>query len=197
MNEPTPPATQHDIAREFIKRGQVIQYVLALLLLFLIGWALLDWNSRRDEPAVTDVDLTELSVVSSNAVCPGEELLIKISVHIEGKGKVERDVTVQRVEPAKTVIFSEPFRFSIVGPIDQSYYIPWRVPERYFNFETGLTEELPPGEYLRIVTLSAQGYRYMLSDTEAVQFTIRGDCHDEPGNDSVGSFGYRYRPYSF
>lgn len=189
-------------AQQFLKRGQLIQYILAFLLLVLLVWALGNWWVTRDEPAIRSLEITQMEVVSSTAICPGDSLMIKLAVHIEGEGNLELDTTVQRTTPAKTIIFSDPLRFSVIGPIDQEYYVPWRVPERYRNFETGNMESLPPGSYIRIITLSAQGYRYTFSDLESIDFTIREDCNHDPGDldifgnrdfDSVGSLPILYR----
>lgn len=178
-----------DVAQQFLRRGQLIQYILAFLLLVLLVWALVNWWVTKDEPAIRDVNITKMEVISSTAVCPGDNLMVKLSVHIEGEGNIELDTTVQRTSPAKTILFSSPLRFSVIGPIDQEYYVPWRVPERYRNFETGSMESIPPGPYIRIITLSAQGYRYTFSDLETVDFTIKEDCNNEPGD--VDIFGNR------
>lgn len=196
MSEPTSNLSQ-DVAQQFLRRGQLIQYVLASLLAVILIWALINWYLTRDEPAIQSIDITAITLVSPAVVCPGEMVMINLRVHIEGEGKVERDVTIQSISPAKTIIFSEPLRFSVIGPIDQEYLIPWRVPERYLNFETGQTEIIPPGDYFRIITLSAQGYRYMISDTDSIQFTIRGDCNNGPDNNDVGTFGNYHSPNGF
>lgn len=178
-----------DVAQQFLRRGQLIQYILAFLLLVLLVWALVNWWSTRDEPAIRDLEITTVEVVSPTSLCPSDTLMVKISVHIEGEGNIELDTTVQQETPAKTVIFSNPLRFSVIGPIDQEYYVPWRVPERYRNFETGTMEPIDPGSYFRIITLSAQGYRYTFSDLETIKFSIKEDCNNGPTDDPVGDYG--------
>lgn len=149
-------------------RTQIINYVSSILLLILFVWAALSWWNNR-------ISISNLHIVGESELCGGDWLIVAYDLYVNGTGVLVRDASTERVSPPRTVIFSEPLRYSVTGPIREQVIRAWQVPREFLDFETGRMAPLPPGEYLRNVSVSSPG-RSDTEDTESALFSIRSGC---------------------
>jgi hypothetical protein len=143
------------IAQNAVNRGNVVSWVILALLVGLLTWIGIEILKNRGQPHVDMIDLSEEKIVGVNSLCPGDVLITRFYLQVEGEGPLVRDNSVQR--DSDVVVFSDPQRFPVTGPISQEMPFVWRVPDTIYDFRTGNTIEFPSGDYLLNVSISSMG----------------------------------------
>lgn len=138
--------------------------IYAFVILFVI--APIVWNLWTNHVA-----LSEVEVVGSSELCPGDLLRFRYHLQTRGRGVFVRDLTTWRISPPKTMIFSEPRRFIIDEAIEQDLVESWEVPDVYFNYETWSEDPIQPGQYRRYISVISPS-KSTVEDIESVDFTI-------------------------
>lgn len=151
---------------------QLLFYLL-LPLLFTILYNI--WQDSNLS-IVKAVDVDNVYIISKDALCPGEKLVFGYQLHARGEGLLIRDLTVWKIDPPRTVIYSMERRFILDAAIDQKLVESWRIPDLYLDHETGEEQPLVPGAYRRYIAISSPSKDTVI-DIEHVDFTIREDCH--------------------
>lgn len=160
-----------------VKRGNTVNLILALLLLFLLGWGLIDWWLDRDLPRIRAVEISDNVLTVEKPLCRGDVLSFRFFLHIEGEGVLVRDTAVQ--QGSSTLIYSEepyPLRYPVKGPIDEVVMVNWQVPTEYFDYVSGEMLPFPSGEFIFLYSVSSLS-REVLSDQVPVTFRVLEDCN--------------------
>jgi len=162
------------IAEELVKRGQLVNMVLSVLLAVILGLIIYAWWNSRDLPQIDKITLSDAQVVSPVSLCPGDTYLVRFNSHIEGMGILVRDTSVEKNDPLQTIIFSDPLRYPKRGPVDETVTLAWKVPYLVFNYQTGNMISFPSGEYTYNVSIASM-QRNIVFDLVSFPFTIK-DC---------------------
>lgn len=122
------------------------------------------------------VEMNNLHVLSkSTELCHGDKLSFGYDLHIAGDGILIRDLTVWRVDPPQTIIYSE-FRRSIINEeTDQHHIETFKIPHSYHNYETDEWEPIPPGRYERRFSISSPSNLEAFTKA-SIPFTIKEKC---------------------
>lgn len=151
-----PPATptHDDELRQRLSRLNII--LIAMFATILIVPAVGSWWIARQLPIVNTVDISDVMLISDSVLCPNDPVVFSYHFNAKGTGVLVRDkVLWRRTPPPKTLIFSTTRRFILSDPVDQRLTEAWHIPERYINPETDLEEDLPPGDYRLIFSISS------------------------------------------
>lgn len=160
------------------KRIALINYVMAVLLVFTLGWALLDaWRTTVQEK-IESIRLIpdSVQVIGPTALCPGDTLTIRYSLEIDGTGVVITDDSVKLAD--RTVKFSDARREIIDQAETRVYEDSWKIPPRPAMAINGESRWLE-GSYVRYISVAASN-NYVSRYTDPVRFQtnfrIREDC---------------------
>lgn len=164
---------QSDI--EYRVRNNMRQFT-TFMVLFLVAQFLFTWWSSERHTIVKAVDIFDASTVGESDLCPGDKLIFTYGLDVKGSGRLLRDTTVWKVDPPRTVIYSDERRFIVDIPLSQKLTEAWIVPEEYYNYETAEFEILPPGEYRRYMSISSPLNENVL-DITSTPFTIKENCN--------------------
>lgn len=160
------------------RRINYTQSLLAALLLVVIAvpFAFSWWYSETSD-AIRDVSLTEMSIVSNTALCPGEILTTRHRFAAKGTGILIADATTWRITPPMTIVLSEARRFIVEGDSSRIVYRSYVIPATYTDERTLQQVPLEPGRYKRIISVSSESSGGIFS-AQSVEFTVRGDCSE-------------------
>lgn len=154
-------------------RRQIVGWLL-LIFLISVAWFWFAVTPTPVGPPMMSFDKAELS--GPSALCPGDILSYTIDVHVNAPGVYAIDVSVWRVTPPATVLFSDERRVVVTEPTEYELDREWRIPQFYPDPRTGELVPWLPGQYERRHALSTTS-RATRPSLVAVPFTIRGDCH--------------------
>lgn len=152
------------------KRVQAINYVLAVLLIVVLGWALYAaWLTSKQEK-ITSIDLVEgsVKVLGPTSLCPGDTTTIAYTLDIEGVGVIITDDSVEYAN--RTVKFSQSLREIVDRAGKRRYELPWTIPPHPDMAADGVDQWMP-GLHLRHVAIAASNI-YVSRYTDPVRFTI-------------------------
>lgn len=161
---------------ELTQRLKKQQRVMLFLFILVVTMPIL--YKVWEESNISIVKVVEMDppvILGSSDLCAGDKLTFSYNLHIRGTGVLIRDLTVWKVNPPKTVVFSDALRFIVDAPIDQELIESYAIPYFYRNRETSNLEKLPPGKYRRLIAISSPA-NYKVVAIEGVDFTIREDC---------------------
>jgi hypothetical protein len=147
--------------------------LITIILLVSTGWLFFAWYPTPVSGPL--FEYTDVEIHSPTALCPGEALNYDLTLHYDGQGVFVIDISVWRVTPPATVVYSESRRVVMTGPQEMLLPQRWVVPDRVFNPKTGLTEPFTPGLYERRHAVTTAS-RATAPAIIAVPFTVRGDC---------------------
>lgn len=158
------------------ERLENTQRTLVALFLFLVILPFF-WGLVKDaqNSIIKRIEITNMELITPSEVCPGDKLVFTYDLKVRGEGKLILDMTVWRVEPPKTIIFSDNRRFILGSALEHSLQETWLVPNSFFNYDIGEVEEIPPGLYRRYISISSPSLSN-IQDTHYVDFTVREDC---------------------
>jgi hypothetical protein len=152
------------------RRVQYINYVLALLLVVTLAWAMYAaWRSGQQEK-IESIALvpSSMKVLGPTALCPGDTMTIRYTLDIKGTGIIITDDTVQYAN--RTVKFSEALRDYIPGDMKRTYESAWTIPEHPAMTANG-NDAWHPGLYMRYITVAASN-AYISRYTEPASFKV-------------------------
>lgn len=127
-------------------RMMVIVSALLLLLQGIVGRRVL---TLREVPGEAAIVYTAVDVVGDAALCPGETLTYTLEFVYNQPGVFDVDVTVFRVTPPQTILFSETRRVVIAEPEALTVAYAWVIPAEYEDIRTQAMVALAPGQYER------------------------------------------------
>lgn len=174
-----------DQFRQVVERGQrrmqVINYILAVLLIIVLVWAFYaSWRQSLQEK-ISSIDLVpgSVRVVGPTDLCPGDTLTIRYALKIVGVGVVISDDSVKYGD--RTVKFSNSRRDIIDQTETRNYEDKWTIPEQP-DMEIDGHPGWMPGTYVRYISIAASNI-YVSRYTDPVrfttQFTVKPDCPKE------------------
>lgn len=157
----------------FISKAKTTNRMLLIAIALVVLVPLL-YNIYLDSKInfVKQVDIKDLTVLSGTDLCIGDTLTFAYTLHARGSGVLALDLTLWRVDPPKTVIYSKSERFIIDEPVEQRSVESWRVSSFYKNREKDMLDFIPPGNYRRIIAISSPT-NYKIVDIESIDFTIK------------------------
>lgn len=166
------------VLRRSERRVQVINYVLAVLLAIVLGWALYASWRNAQQAKIESITLVEDSVrvLSPTALCPGDTLAIHFALDVRGTGTVIVDDFVQHKD--HTVKFSRGWRDWFQDSSRRIYEDRWVIPSRP-EMPVDESGEWIAGDYTRVISVAASNAyvsRYVTPATFGVDFDIRSDC---------------------
>lgn len=167
-----------EVLAESQRRVQVINYVLAVLLIITLVWAFYAaWRSSRQEK-IESISLVpdSVKVIGPSLLCPGDTMTIAYKLDIEGVGVIIADDSVEYAN--RTVKFSQSLREIINQSGRRSYELAWKIPPKP-EMAGNDNAEWMPGLYLRYISIAASNIyvsRYTDPVRFRVPFTIREDC---------------------
>lgn len=161
---------KHDIRRSDLRFAVIMTLFIGYLL--LMYW--LD-TSQPSLPSAPVVTMSNVRVTERADLCPGETLKYSYHLRAHGAGVLEMDATTWRVEPPATIVYSDPLRIVLVGPVTMQGIDEWTVPEFYIDPTTRQQVTWQPGSYERHVSLSTSS-RSTTPAIISIPFTIRANC---------------------
>lgn len=153
----------------------ITKAIVALFLFVVIAPLIFGYWLRQQYPVVASISIENIQVIGPTALCAGDKLTIAFDFHTQGSGVLIRDNTVRRVEPPKTIIFSNSRSWILEGPTDEHVIEGWHVPHSYNDPELDESIPIRPGEYVRNIAIRSAG-RDDVTAIESVPFTIKEDC---------------------
>jgi hypothetical protein len=151
------------------------QWALLVILVIIIGTWLLGLFLNIFGREIKRIDIWDVAVIGSNALCPGEKLTISFKLYADGTGKLVEDATVWVEVPPKTAIYSETRPLLVDGLLEQEQIIAWEVPQTFVDPATLEEAPLPAGPYRRIFSISSATDEGVFA-LDRVLFEIREDC---------------------
>jgi hypothetical protein len=135
---------------------RVLMWAVASLLIYAVlgPFIIREWVIRTGS-VLEDISLSNPVVVSSQNLCPGEMMIVRFDFDSLGEGILEENTTWFKLEPPMTTILSQPEVLIVPHNFSRETYRAWEVPTTYINERTGLEEPFPPGNYLRLYSLSS------------------------------------------
>lgn len=159
-------------ARYHAARNMIlVVFVLGVLSNLLLWWV----ASGPERPGHALMQFARAEAVGPTALCPGDTLRYDLALHVAGPGVFDLDVSVWRVTPPSTVLFSQTRRMVFDGPAEYTLGREWVIPEVYSSPVDGSPERWAAGQYTRrhaIVTVSRSTEPSIVS----IPFSIRQDC---------------------
>lgn len=148
--------------------------LLAVLILIAAAWV---WGFIHNifSTKISNIEITDVRIVGSSDLCPGDSLVIAFYLKADGTGKLVEDATVWVEIPPKTVIYSNSLPFLVDGTLDQEQTVAWPIPETYLDPTTAGKKPLPPGNYKRIFAIGSETDEDEFA-LDRVLFSIREDC---------------------
>lgn len=151
------------------------QWALLAVLLIIVGtWLLGLWINIFGKE-IKFIEISDVRIVGSSALCPGDKLIIAFKLQADGTGKLVEDATVWVEVPPKTVIYSETKPMLVDGLLEQEQTIAWEVPKTFVDPSNLQESPLPPGPYRRIFSISSATDEGVFA-LDRVLFSIRADC---------------------
>ena len=170
----TTAQTIHDLRRS---------YFVTLVAIFLLAVAFsAAWWWFATTPVPVPPPLMEfhgVRVTGPSALCAGDTLTYSVDLSVTQPGVYAVDVSVWRVTPPATVIFSEERRFVASEPTDYTLARAWTVPLHHIDPTTNALVDWSPGRYERRHAISTTS-RASEPSIIAVPFWIRADCAANP-----------------
>lgn len=164
------------IMKPIERRGHVLNIVLAALLIIIIVWAVVASWRDRSQPKIDSIAISNVQIVGSSALCPGDRLTVLYRLRVDGQGTLMWDNGVYRGnQPAE---FSNTKRLYVEGPVTLDLHDVWQVPE----YPDAANSSLPawlPGQYVRYIAISASSTftsRYTSPARLVAHFSIRPKC---------------------
>ncbi len=148
--------------------------IFVVILLALVP-TFLTWYAAQRYPRVSTLQISEMQLLDSYYLCPGDKLIYEYRIKSKGEGNLDRRRTLWRIEPPRTVLFSETEEYIMDGDREDVMTEAWRIPETYINPSTDDVEPLPPGLYKRIISI-ASPTNSTLSTVSSVIFEIPENC---------------------
>lgn len=165
--------TQHEQQIRRLFRHQRISLVM-LTALFSLAWFYLTIIPER--PARALMEYGAIEVLSDTALCPGDTLTYRPTLHVNGPGVFTIDTTIFRLTPPATIVFSEaPLRAIFAAPI---VFVSTRrlpIPPTWRDPDTGEMHAWEPGQYELRRSISTVS-RSTEPSIEVIRFEIRSDC---------------------
>lgn len=154
-------------------------YILLTFALLLGLVIVLEWLDNRNPPPPGRqmVEIQNLRATGPTDLCPGETLGYRFDVHGEQRGVLEFDMSVWRLEPPGTVIFSQPIRIVLIEPVHYPRSGDWLLPVELADPLTGAPVAWSAGHYEWRIAYSTAS-RSTTPTIAALPFTIREDCPD-------------------
>jgi hypothetical protein len=157
------------------RRGQR-RMIAAMVLLFLVMVGLDYLDSRLPSPpSPSVVTIANLRPLGATDLCPGETLRYTYQIIGDLSGVLDIDMTIWRVTPPQTVLYSLSRRDVLVRPVDLTRTDAWVVPDEGTNPLTLQPLEWQPGDYERRVAISTPS-RNTEPAIAVLPFRIRQDC---------------------
>lgn len=158
------------------RRAQVNQWViLAVLAFFLWQYGVQQWRISQ-AIKIESIEVTNVRVLGSSEVCPGDRLSVAFDVDVKGFGIVIWDSSTQHDGQPATLSVAK--RVPVDGPVTLNLVDEWNIPiipEIMLEGE----RKWQPGNYVRLVTVSAStSYvsRFVEPRKFVVPFTIKASC---------------------
>ena len=147
--------------------------LLVIAVVFSAAWFYLTIIPER--PGKTLMRFQEVVPLSSTNLCSGDKLQYQVGLEVYAPGVFVYDVSIWRITPPMTVIFSDPQRVVFTQP--QTYVVTreWTVPSTYVDPGSLERVEWLPGEYEMRFGLSTST-RSTLPSTTVLPFTIQENC---------------------
>lgn len=170
-----------EILRKSERRVQIINYVLAGLLLTILIWAFFAaWRNNQQE-RIDSITLVpgSVKIVSPIALCPGDVFVVSYTLDIVGTGVVVEDDSVRLGN--RTVQFSTMRRDVIEASTQRTYEYARPIPVRPSSAINGELRWIP-GQYTHFISIAAfNSYvnRYTDPVSFQVNFLLREDCSYE------------------
>lgn len=133
------------------------------------------WYASAERPAHALMEFTQAQTVGETALCPGDALRYDVGLHVSGPGVFDLDVSVWRVTPPATVLFSSTRRMVFTGPTDYELERSWTIPDFYASSVDGSPEYWTAGQYERRHAISTSS-RSTQPSIVTIPFVIREDC---------------------
>jgi hypothetical protein len=166
------------VLEQSARRVQLINYVLAALLLVVIVWAMYaGWRNSQQEK-IESITLVpgSVRVDGPTALCPGDTFAVTYALEIDGVGVLITDDSLKYAN--HTVKFSTSRREIIDQSGTRTYEDSWVIPAKPDMTING-KEEWVPGLYVRFVSIAASNI-YVSRYTDPVwfqtQFMIKEGC---------------------
>lgn len=166
--------TQEDKVRRMFLHQRISLVVIGLV--FSAAWFYLTILPER--PGNTLMQFQVVASLSSTSLCVGDTLQYQVGLEVYDSGVFDFDVSIWRLTPPMTVVFSNPQRVVFTQP--QTFVVTreWIVPDTYINPATSAREEWLPGQYEIRFGLSTPS-RSTRPSTTALPFTIQENCSNE------------------
>lgn len=148
--------------------------LLAVLILIVASWVY-GITSNILSTRIKHIHLTDVHIIGSSNLCPGDKLVIGFYVKADGTGKLIQDATVRTEYPPKTIIFSESLPYLVDGTLDQEQTVAWPIPFTFIDPETAVRKNLSEGTYRRIFSISSATDENQFG-LDRVIFNIRKGC---------------------
>jgi len=149
-------------------------WLFVITALFSSAWLWLWWSpAPLGKPLFT---VSNLAIVGSSDLCPGDALHLRNTVIVSQAGVVELDVTVWATEPRR-MILGRPTQRMVVGQ-ERQWPVEWQLPlpTTYVNPRTAQMEALQPGDYFLVMAITTVSQNTQAS-MGTVSFTIREGCN--------------------
>lgn len=171
----------HEVLRRSERRVQIINYVLAALLVITLVWVFYAaWRTSQQE-RIDSLTLVpdSVKIIGPTAVCPGDTFTVSYTLDIKGTGVIVADDSVRYDN--RTVKFSTMQRDIIDQSTQRTYIDVWRIPPRPMAPVSG-DVKWTPGMYTRFISIAASN-AYVNRYTDPVWFQVplllREDCNYE------------------
>lgn len=163
-----------EINRQFY-RARIWLIVLATVG-FVINAGLFYAVLRNETPQHALMEYSSIAVESPAALCPGETLVYRPNLVVNGPGVFTIDTTIWRITPPATIVFSEtPLRAIFDAPIIFTSARRFVVPPTWRDPDTGESQRWEPGQYelRRAISTTSRNTEPSIA---TIRFSIREDC---------------------
>jgi hypothetical protein len=144
-----------------------------IVLLMSVAWW---WFAVTPSPVAAPLmEFSDARTVTTTPLCPGDTLPYSIVLHVSEPGVYAVDVSVWRMTPPATVIFSEARRFVISRATDYTLPREWSIPLTHPDPTTNGQVTWQPGRYERRHAISTVS-RAAKPSIVVIPFTIAERC---------------------
>lgn len=150
--------------------------LLVIGLLFSAAWFYLTIIPER--PGQTLMEFESVEPLSPTDICPGHVLRYQVDLRVEGEGIFDYDLSIWRISPPMTVIFSTPQRVVFSEEKEFTVIRELRLPEEYVDPGNGALTPWLPGEYELRFALSTPS-RSTKPSIEVLSFRVLENCPSE------------------
>jgi hypothetical protein len=162
--------------RRIERRLNFTQFIIIALLVVVISvpFLIYYWFAQTSD-VIRDVEISNVQILGSNELCPGERLSWSFALTVTGTGNLDIDGTSYRISPPSTIVFSNTRRMVVFGDMQELVVDSWLVPVTRVNPASGEAEPFPSGSYLRLIAISSPS-RSTIFTKAIVPFTVKAEA---------------------